>query len=218
VLVRSDNLSRLSPTGVATLRAYGVGTVLDVRSQFELPLEAHPFSEHTGPSDVPHYIHVPLLDEDDPAIEDVIARVNQLPAGADCYLLIADGCRRQVGRFVRAFAGAGEGGVVVHCHSGTDRAGLLVALLLAAVGVPDQAIAEDYARSEARLRPLHERQIAAMTDPAQRTAWRPITSPPEFVLGFLDGIRLRHGDVPRYLGTCGVDAATLTRIRGRLCA
>ena len=215
-LVRSDNLSRLTPAGVAALGAFGVRTVLDVRSRSELSLEPHPFLGHTGRGDVPRYVHLPLLDEDDPSLGDVIARVNRMPTGAESYLLMVDGCRAQVGRFVRAFAEAPAGGVVVHCHSGTDRAGVLVALLLAAAGVPDDAIAEDYARSEARLRPLYERQVAAMSDPVRRAAWKPVVSPPAFVLGVLDELRRRHGEIDGFLGACGVDVALARRVRGRL--
>ena len=46
---------------------------------------------------------------------------------------------------VRAVADAPDGAVVIHCSAGRDRTGLVTALLLSLVGVPQEAIVEDYA-------------------------------------------------------------------------
>src|SRR5438132_7958171 len=48
---------------------------------------------------------------------------------------------------------APRGGVLVHCHVGRDRTGMVCALALSVAGVPAAAIAEDYALSAERLRP-----------------------------------------------------------------
>ena len=61
--------------------------------------------------------------------------------------------RTQFGAAVGVIADAEEGGVLVHCHAGKDRTGLVVALLLAVAGVAPEVIAADYALSEPNLAP-----------------------------------------------------------------
>ena len=42
-----------------------------------------------------------------------------------------------------AIADAPPAGVLVHCHAGKDRTGMIAALLLALADVPDEVIAEE---------------------------------------------------------------------------
>ena len=66
-------------------------------------------------------------------------------------------------------AQAPEGAVVVHCHGGKDRTGIVVALLLRLAGVPIDEIAADYAISGERLRPRHEQWFASAESDEERT-------------------------------------------------
>lgn len=43
--------------------------------------------------------------------------------------------------------------VLIHCAHGKDRTGLIIALILSVLGVDDEVIAEDYAKSEVRTSP-----------------------------------------------------------------
>lgn len=40
-----------------------------------------------------------------------------------------------------------ETGIVIHCHTGKDRTGIIIALILATIGLSDEDIATDYALS-----------------------------------------------------------------------
>lgn len=59
VLVRSDNLSRLTEAGWQALVSYGIRTVLDLRTSWEQSIELSPFLQREN-SPV-RYVHVPLL-------------------------------------------------------------------------------------------------------------------------------------------------------------
>ena len=61
---------------------------------------------------------------------------------------------------MRNVAAAAPGGVLVHCHAGKDRTGLILGLVLALIGVPETIIAEDYAASDTYLQPLYEAMLA----------------------------------------------------------
>jgi len=56
-----------------------------------------------------------------------------------------DGRPRLFAAAVATIADAPDGAVVVACHAGKDRTGLLIALVLRLVGVPAVPIAADYA-------------------------------------------------------------------------
>jgi protein-tyrosine phosphatase len=52
----------------------------------------------------------------------------------------------------------------VHCSAGKDRTGIVVALVLAALGVPDEVIAADYALSARYLDPERTPAIRQLQD------------------------------------------------------
>jgi protein tyrosine/serine phosphatase len=117
-----------------------------------------------------------------------------------------------------AMAHAPDGGVVVHCVSGKDRTGLVVALLLALVGVPDAVIAEDYALSGVHLQDTHlDVARAGSTDPGTHTRLAvERLAPPAAVLVALASIREQFGSLEDYLSSAGVSAADMHRLRARL--
>ncbi len=51
--------------------------------------------------------------------------------------------------------------IVVHCLAGKDRTGVVVALVLALLGVPDETVAEDYALSNLAMAALRARAEAS---------------------------------------------------------
>ncbi|GIE80664.1 protein-tyrosine-phosphatase [Actinoplanes philippinensis] len=147
-VVRADSLDRLTADGWAALHAYGVRTVVDLREDDE---RAESVSRPDGITVVP----VALDDNDDTAYwYDLI---DDDADGTPLYYRSflehkADRCVAAL----TAVARAAPGGVVVHCGIGRDRTGLIALLLLALAGVRPEAIAADYALSEARLRAYFE--------------------------------------------------------------
>ena len=72
------------------------------------------------------------------------------------YIILLERSKPLVAAVIEAVAaGMEKGGVVVHCHGGKDRTGIVVALLLSLAGVPRETVVEDYALSEAQLEPTH---------------------------------------------------------------
>jgi protein-tyrosine phosphatase len=76
--------------------------------------------------------------------------------------------RAWLNQAVAVLAGAYEAPFYVHCASGKDRTGLVVAVALLAVGVPREALAEEYALSEGELDvPLFRRALEGVGDPVR---------------------------------------------------
>jgi protein-tyrosine phosphatase len=94
---------------------------------------------------------------------------------------------------------------------------VLAGLLLSTLGVDDQVIAADYARSEAAMEDLVAWVRAKRGDEAADNMTggrRPfLRCPPEAMVGFLEGTRAAFGGIDGYLSHLGVAEATVTRLR-----
>ena len=214
-LIRSDVLSRLTPAGRQVLINYGVKTVIDLRTPQQVAEEPSAFAPDDSQPGEPAYHILPLENPDSPHFSEV----NNASNRAAQYQLMLDHFQPEIGAIVQAVADAPAGGVLVHCHAGKDRTGIVVALLLGLVGVPDEAIAADYAASEERLWPLYYRlEAEAADDPSALAVIRsqkPFAAPGT-MLAMLEHLRNRYGGVPAYLQGAGLTEAEAERIHGRL--
>jgi protein-tyrosine phosphatase len=116
------------------------------------------------------------------------------------YVLMARERRTEIAAILSGIA-TSCAPMIVHCTAGKDRTGLIVALLLAFVGVPADAIAADYALSERCLLPFFARvrpQLEARGADLARFE-RDAKAPPETILQVLEYIETRYGGVGDYL-------------------
>jgi protein-tyrosine phosphatase len=210
-IIRADNLNRLTQEGRDGLVAYGVRTVIDLRDPRELERFPYPFSA----SDVPAvtWRNVPLISEREwEAIRDP-ARLRE------GYVLTAKLSLANIVAVLDAVADAADGGVVLHCHAGKERTGIVAALILALAGANDELIGADWTMSDAYLGPLYEDWLADETDPEKRAArLDSFRSRPEHIVAVLDHMRREKGTVGDYLVAGGLSTRAIDRIRERLIA
>ena len=110
-----------------------------------------------------------------------------------------------------------EQAVVVHCFAGKDRTGIVTALLLGAVGVPDEAVASDYAASGPGVEALSASWFAsARSDDVLELRRRVVQSPFEAMATVLAWLRAERGGAESYLRDAGLTAGQLERLRSRL--
>jgi protein tyrosine/serine phosphatase len=210
-VVRGDSPGRLTDDGWRALVAHGVRTVVDLRWPEER-------AEEPPPGVPVRVVHASLLGERDP---DFVARIDEGLDGeelvAETYLALLGRYRAQFAQAAAAVADAEPGGVLVHCSAGKDRTGLVAALLLALAGVEADAIADDYAATEANMAELKRRWVEAAADEAdraQREARRTPT-PRQAMLDVLAGLE-PEGGAEGYLRAGGLDGARIERLRERL--
>jgi len=203
---RSDGPRRLTAGGQAAVLAYGVTTIVDLRSPRELAAAPSPFSGH------PAYRSLPFFDDTGQAAP------SRYETAAENYLEWLATQPARIAAILQRIADAPTGCVLVHCAAGKDRTGVVVALVLSAAGVDREAIADDYAESIAWNEGVRdEEELLTASDPAERLRDRRIYYPRrENMLEMLAEMDRRHGGVDRYLDAIGVGPAVRERLRDRL--
>jgi protein-tyrosine phosphatase len=206
-LLRSDGLSRVDGAGAGMLAELGLRTVLDLRTSYEAQIAPSP--DLLGHGTVT--LNISLIGED---FSDIPTDLGEV------YDYIVDKRGEAIGAAVRALARPGALPGLVHCTAGKDRTGIVVAFVLAMLGVPDEIIAADYALTSQYLHPANAAAIgfvSADTGMDEQLTADLMASPPELILRVLDRARA-YGGIDVYLSAHGVTAADLGRLRRALVA
>lgn len=205
-VVRADNLNKLAPAGASALVAYGIRTVIDLRDPRELEKFPNPLA--AAPPRGVVFVNVPLISEANwEAVKDPAWMV-------EGYVLIARLSGNNVAKAIAAVSDAPAGGVVIHCHAGKERTGVVAALLLSLAGVPDERVADDWIASDAFLQPLYEEWLANETDPTIRAKRAEgFVTHAEHIMAVLTYVRRTHGSVAEYLLASGLTKDQLDRAR-----
>ena len=213
LLVRADALHRCREVSAAGLSERGVSLVLDLRDAAERDATAV-FSHPDVRTE-----HHPVLDEawqwEDAGHGDLTTLLEQR------YRSILTEFGGRLARTVQRVVDH-DGGTAYHCAVGKDRTGLVTMLLLGALGVPDRAIVDDYARTATAtavqvtyLRYLGRPEGDVSPDELALGLWsaRPVT-----MARTLAFVSEEFGGVPGYLAEHGVGASEVDALRGRLLA
>lgn len=220
-LYRSGMMTRLTPADVAHLTERGIRTVVDLRTVTEQTNYPSHWCREAGVTywcrehnEVFGNLHA-MVEAGIPSVDAARAVMiggfrelpfQQAPAYAELFRRIA----------------AGEVPIVFNCMAGKDRTGGAAALVLAALGVPRETIAVDFA--------MTDRAVDLKTAFGPRsddTARRYATIPPEIskaisgahpdnIAAFLDSIDERCGSVEGYLEAQGINAADRAAVREAL--
>lgn len=207
---RADDLSRLTRTDRDAVRRLGIATVVDLRSRSEVERDRFPVDE------IPvAFHHVPLVAAL-PAFEDFRRGPEFFAAH---YLDIAHRAGDQIARALEIVADPKAHPVIVHCAAGKDRTGVLVAVVLALLGVEDRHIAEDYALSAAAMDALLHRIVERM--PEQRAAIMEVaavmfSAAPAAITALLDGLRQEHGSIAAYAAAYGAGRDVVQALQSSL--
>jgi len=185
------------------VRAHGIRSVVDLRTEEEVAADPSPFREGLAYRHAPFAalrimgLHRAVLDS---TLPDELRRIASPVMGLGVAVIaIADS----------------EPGIVLHCLAGRDRTGIVVATLLAAIGVPDEEIVDDYVASDVELADDYRRFKASNPDRAaeideaiDRRAW--------VMSEVLAALRTVFGGSAAYLRSAGVRPEQLDRIRTKL--
>ena len=212
-LVRGDALHRARGSAQG-LRSYGVVRVLDLRDQRE--------RDEEGVLDAAgiEVLHLPVLDPTFEWFDDDHEDISTLLGHRYRTILASfpDKFAAAVGATVEVVAApGGEDGVAYHCAVGKDRTGLLTALLLGSLDIPDEAIVADYARSAGAtavqvswLWSLGRAGGQATDADLELGVW---SARAATMQSTLDWLRDEHGGATAYLRAAGVGADQVEALR-----
>ena len=221
VIFRSANTDNISREDISRLRELNIRTIVDLRAQQEikrhrktiantntlsLPLDFQkttrerikPYLFKKGSekilSDISNQLYQDILDASAPAFRQVIE------------LLVS-----------------GEGSpILIHCFAGKDRTGIMVALILLALGADRQFIVDDFMKSNDALLPyfrkrLMIRKIITFGYFPSDVMLNVITVKQRNIDSIIDRVNNHYGGIEGYLSSTGFDISKLKELREKLC-
>lgn len=215
---RSDGLSRLKDSDLSVFKAIGIRQVFDFRSPAEVAAAPNRLPE-TPPV---AYLNLPVSRGE----FDFMKAMECIKKGDTSWLtpdFMVSGYISNLethgetwGRVIRHIAAGNDGAALFHCTGGKDRTGICAALILLALGVPEETVVADHQLSNryiAELLPWINERIAAFgVDPQILHPY--LTAPVSAIEAALEHLRVEYGSAARYLrAKAGVDDAGLAGLR-----
>ena len=203
VLIRSESLQYLDADGVEAVRRSGVTRILDLRGDAEVAIAPTPF---TG---TPLAVRQSLVDPADPD--------HGQPTIVEASTWMLDKRPELFAAAVKAIADEPHGAVVVHCHGGKDRTGMVVALALSVAGVPEEEIVADYFLTQSRLAGWLAEQLAGEPDASKHSEMIEFRDTrAESIVAILRHLDEKYGGPEAYLRHGGLTDEDLNKLRARL--
>jgi protein-tyrosine phosphatase len=220
ILFRSANIDRIGKEDVKKFNSLKIKTVVDLRAPHErrkvlkslnsverisLPLDfqqitrerfkpyIHKRNSEAMISDVSNSLYLEILDAIQPLFKEVLE-----------VLLSPERCP-----------------VLIHCHVGKDRTGIVCALILSALGAERQLIIEDYMKSNEALhsyfrKMLLKRKILSFGYIPYRTIMFAITLRQRNIESVLDRVSDHYGGIEVFIRDSGFDISRLAELKKNL--
>lgn len=208
-LYRSDSLSKLDDADWAAFLALGVRTVIDLRYPWEIErngrVRGHDsFTWHNLSIEQRPYRQAELGPEVDP-----------VPFLAGKYAEVAEDGVAELRVALELIAAADGAPTVFHCASGKDRTGIVAALVLSLLEVPEDVVVADFALTELATEHLVADITARMGRPPIWPGYG--RAPAEIMRLFLADLTRAYGSVRGYAEQrLGVDETMVQALRDHL--
>jgi protein-tyrosine phosphatase len=183
------------------LAEIGLTTVIDLRTESEVDNRGR-FPVETVEVD---YHHLPLT-ESIPGTEEVPDWGEAQYVTARYTHILKEG-RSSIARAISLLASDGSLPAVFHCSAGKDRTGVLAAVVLGGLGVPDEVIVDDYALSAigtSRLMQALREEYADAVEEVEKYATAILRVLPEAMAGFIADVRDDYGGFTELVAELGV--------------
>jgi protein-tyrosine phosphatase len=218
---RSDNLARLTDSGLALVRRLGIRLVCDFRTAAEAAHLPNRFPDGAGVD----YLRLSIQHgEFEPTA--VFERIKNGDYDWISEDFMLQGYIENSAHYAHVWAAVfakladpRHRPLLFHCTGGKDRTGTAAALILLALGVPTETVIEDYGLSDGYIADVRRtifETIASLGVEVEKVAPY-FMAPPSRLRALLAHIDATYGSVLRYLrNTAGVSQATLERLKAEL--
>lgn len=195
------------------MRAYGVTTVIDLRSESErggtfdtrFPRPVVKMVRAEGVT----YLHRELVDDAS------LQKLGEAPNMFERYLVMLN-TRQSAFREIFTAISQTDGGLVFHCFAGKDRTGLVAAMVLALADVPPDEIAADFGETDRQLADAYEKWISEAPADKRDEMRDELRCPPERILGVLEYLEKGWGGAASYLEATGMSPVAIDRLSTKL--
>ncbi|HQT68455.1 MAG TPA: tyrosine-protein phosphatase [Acetobacteraceae bacterium] len=211
LIYRSGELSSLTRTDLDHIAASNIKLICDLRSRSEQIR----FATQWPKLQAARTLTMPETDSQNAGIEILISALAKSPGPEGARVAMLKTYARMPETYaplLRVLFSELQTGwgipLLIHCHAGKDRTGFAVAMLLAALGVSQADILDDYARTNQFFDMAGETSIitkiigrALGTNPDPATAKPLAAADPAYLASALAAIETRHGSIDAYLTT-----------------
>ncbi|MEV6771693.1 tyrosine-protein phosphatase [Nocardia sp. NPDC051030] len=215
VVFRSSTLQQATGDDLSHLTGeLGLRTVIDLRLPDEVEREGYGLIADAGL----HIANLPIRKspQSSLAARDLVPDKTRVDL-TELYGQLLAGSGEHIVESVRLIIDPDRRSVLFHCAAGKDRTGVLAAVLLDAVGVAAEVVADDYALTNLRMQRVRDRLDALPSYeglPQVNTGILAVTA--EVMLGFLDNVQAEYGGSAKWLLAQGLSEAELGQLREAL--
>jgi protein-tyrosine phosphatase len=209
-LLRGDALHGLDDESRMRLASYGLRSSIDLREDDERAAAPDHLSGGV------RSISVPLFTLGALNVMGETLDHTDLTTLEDIYRLLIQTRGPALVAAIRQLADPANVPAIVHCSAGKDRTGVVIALVLSVLGVPDEIIAADFAATSLFLNEEFRQALLTRSEALQRDSAvveRMLSCEPALILGVLEEIRAEYGDVAVYLTEHGLEPADFHSLR-----
>ena len=218
---RSDSLARLSERDHVRVGNLGLRLVIDFRT----PNEAKKSPDRLPESRSLSYLNLPITHGE----FDFVGAVERIKKGDDTWLtpgfMVAgyiqnvDEFPRIWGEVIQRLTQTENRPLLFHCTGGKDRAGTCAALILLALGAPEETVIEDHQLSNVLIanlvKKVYERIATYGVDPQKLSPY--FTAPRECIVSLLGHLHETYGSPVNYLKrAAGLTDEILTLLKEEL--
>jgi protein-tyrosine phosphatase len=220
IVFRSANPDGLRREDIEKFRLLNIRTIIDLRAPGEI--SKRPVSvDHAEKLSMPLDFQQTTRERIKPVIykkdsRNIIAEISNA-----IYLEILDASAPVFGQVMEILASDGRLPVLIHCQAGKDRTGIIIALILVAIGVERRLIIDDFLKSNEALIPHFRkmfliRKVASLGFFPYRNMLFAVTVKQRNIESVLDRIENHYGGIEGYLRHAGFDPAGLEAVRNVL--
>ncbi|KAN0097046.1 Protein-tyrosine phosphatase-like protein [Tylopilus felleus] len=220
---RGAEVSNITEQGIQQMRALGITTVFDLRSDPEMQKYSTPIPTIEGVQ----ILRAPVFTNEDYSPESMARKFELYASGTTeafikLYSQILDHGGRAFGTILRHVRHRPNAPFLFHCTAGKDRTGIVAAILLKLAGVDDHFICQDYSLTRIGREPDREKVLRRLLkEPLfaanSELALRMLTSRYETMHVTLSLLRDKYGGVEAYVKNfCDLTDNDISIIRSNL--
>jgi protein-tyrosine phosphatase len=220
VVFRSANPDTLPGSDIEMLRSLNIRTIVDLRAPHELS-RRYKSIDHAVRISLPLDFQQTTRERLRPVIYKKDAETVISDISNDIYLEILDASGSVLKHVMEILASPEGSPVLIHCQAGKDRTGIIVALVLLAMGVERQLIINDFMKSNDSLIPYFKKRfrirklISFGFFPYANMIYAVMVKQRN-IESILDRVEFHYGGIEGYLGHAGIEKSDIEQVRSAL--